>query len=171
MEPWKRGPAEAIATLARQNARAALEHRAGLAETRRDETPRMTTLSFLAGFVPAAFLAGAWSYLRTWRNQRQPECGRAPRTVDAGWPEIPGETWEPEPLWCPAHELLYGPETECPGCREEWEQTWTLGEEPEAIAARDLWEDARAEAAGQGEGNGWFLDLIRVAEMGGDQNQ
>lgn len=64
--------------------------------------------------------------------------------------------------WCPAHETWHGPEEECPGCREEWAQTWVTNDEPDGDADLAAWLDECEAAAEEAEG-GWYRDMIRRA--------
>jgi hypothetical protein len=107
---------------------------------------------------------GSWAYytgLEWWKEQKREanrgECGFPPRRRGQrpAYAELPTEEW------CPAHDSWYGPETECPGCREEWEQTWTLGEEPEEQQRRDDWSDQQEERA---QSDAWYQDLIARSE-------
>lgn len=91
---------------------------------------------------------------------------------------LPQDDARPEPPdeeWCPAHDSWFGPDTECPGCRDEWEQTWTLGDDPAEIARRDDWADSRDEWPTRAEidhheateADGWYRDLVSRAEYPG----
>jgi hypothetical protein len=128
--------------------------------------PRMKTLPHWTNLLPllgaslAYYLGLGWLKAnRTAANLA--ECGHPPRRV---WAEIPTEEW------CPAHDQWYAAEGECSGCHDEWESTWTLGEDPAELARRDDWVDRMAErwdAEHEGESDGWYRDLAARAEYPG----
>lgn len=123
----------------------------------------MKNLTQLLEAVLLSFLTFAYYGAKRGHRLPEPECGRAPRAL-ADVPEPPDEEW------CPAHDAWYGARTECPGCREEWEQTWTLGEDPEDLARRDDWVDQMAEAAAADECDAevsdlWYRDVIARASF------
>jgi hypothetical protein len=122
-----------------------------------------TWLPLLAGTL-AYYLGLGWLRLSRRTELRKSTDPATPRTVDA--PRRPRPT-PPDDDWCPAHDCWYGAETECPGCREEWETTWALGEEPcdEDLHRRDDWTDREEEAAAA-DSDGWYLDLVNRAANG-----
>jgi hypothetical protein len=129
--------------------------------------PHWGQLLPLLGATLAYYFGLGW--LRTQRaTANLGECGQVP-TLKRGPYE--GHLYHELPVeeWCPAHDCWYGPETECAGCRDEWEQTWTLGEEP---AERDAWSDSEEERWAATENyrdkelsDGWYLDLLKRAEF------
>lgn len=144
----------------------------------------MRTLPHWGHLLPLLGATFAYYFGLGWLKQARREanegdCGQAPRPANRPtYAELPTEEW------CPAHDLWYGPETECPGCREEWEQAWTLGEEPEEQERRDDFNDqAEERAAAEAElpwpspaeiahhdameTDGWYQDLIRRASTPG----
>lgn len=104
-------------------------------------TPGRALSSDEAGLLEQAILRARAS---------QPDCPYDDDTEDADW-------------WCPAHVSWYAAETECPACRDEWEQTWALGEEPEWPTQAEIEHYEANEGA-----DGWYRDLVRRAEMGHD---
>ena len=130
----------------------------------------MKTLPLAEWLWPLATAAAA---LLTWFGPRmERKLATTPRPLR---PKKPTYAELPTEEWCPAHDSWYGAETECPGCREEWEQTWTLGEEPEEQKRRDDWTDQQEEQAlaaqideYEARQDGWYLDLLARMKMGQD---
>jgi hypothetical protein len=124
-------------------------------------------LPLLGATLAYYFNLGWWTTARRLANLD--ECGHAPKTLKrlTGYQPLNDEEW------CPAHEQWYGAETECSGCRDEWEQTWTLGEEP--AQRGDDWSDSDDERWAVTEAyqdkelsDGWYLDLLKRAEFPSD---
>ena len=118
-----------------------------LAETSTGTNPAMKTLPHWGDLLPLlgaslAYYLGLGWLKATRATANLGECGHAPRRAYA---TIPTEEW------CPAHECWYTTGHECPDCQAEWEQTWTLGEEP---SEPDNRADSLAEAA-DAETPGW----------------
>jgi hypothetical protein len=105
----------------------------------------------------AYYLATGW-----WKSQRsaanQGECGQPP-TLKRGpyrhWDEANADYFDAALQWCDAHEEWFGPD-ECPGCKEDWDQTWTLGEEPDGDEER--YRDKELS-------DGWYLDMLARADF------
>jgi hypothetical protein len=123
-----------------------------------------------AGWL-ARHLSWGLAHLMAWHNPRafrlapEPEGIHAPLTF---WPEraearAKARDLRPEPPdddWCPAHDTWFAAETECPGCRDEWESTWALGEEPGELHRRDDWSDQEEERS---QTDAWYQDMIARA--------
>ena len=139
--------------------------------------PHWTELWPLALASLAYFFGLAW-----WKTARRMvnvgECGQPPETylyhqrtpLKRGPYRSALADFDATEEWCPAHEQWYGAETECSDCRDEWEQTRTLGEEP--AQRGDDWSDSDDERWAATEiyqdkelSDGWYLDLLKRAEF------
>jgi hypothetical protein len=137
--------------------------------------PRWGHLLPLLGATFAYYFSLGWLNLAR-REANRGERGQAP-TRKRAYAELPTDDGPDEPFpgdWCPVHNHEFHGDLgqECPGCREEWEQTWALGEAPDEQRRRDDFNDQAMERAAAEEderaGDGWYLDLVRRAELGTD---
>jgi hypothetical protein len=112
--------------------------------------PHWTELLPLAGATLAYYLGLGW-WQASRRQANLGECGHPTRTYLFHQRTTIERPEGPSDEWCPAHETWYVTGDECPVCRDEWDEVWTLTE-------MDAPED----------GDGWYQDLVNRAELGQD---
>jgi hypothetical protein len=133
----------------------------------------MTSILDWLALVPVTFGTLAYYAGKAWFQRARTranvlECGDPPsprfELQPPSWFRDDRPDCPTDPDWCPAHECEIADGTECPGCRDEWESTWALGEEP---FERDAWADSEEErwAAAEADGDGWYLDLVARADF------
>ena len=138
-------------------------HPPPLAETRTGNDPAMKNLAHWFEGWPTLFglAVGTLAYgvLCTWLKEarsaaNREECGHAP-TRKHVYATLPTDDW------CSAHDTWFDGSNgqECPACRLEWEQVWTLTEEDEQ--RRDDWTDQQEERA---QADDWYQNLIDRAQ-------